>query len=71
VGAKKEDKVILEYTGMLDDGTVFDASSNHDKPLQFEVGAGRVISGFDKAVTGMKIGEEKNYNSTSSSLWQT
>ena len=63
--AKKGDKVTLEYTGMLDDGTVFDASSNHDKPMQFEVGGGRVIPGFDKAVTGMKLGEKKIYNSTS------
>lgn len=60
-GAKKGDKVTLEYTGMLNDGTVFDASSKHDKPLQFEVGAGRVIPGFDKAVTGMKIGDEKKF----------
>jgi FKBP-type peptidyl-prolyl cis-trans isomerase 2 len=60
-GAKKGDKVTLEYTGMLSDGTVFDASSKHDKPLQFEVGGGRVIPGFDKAVTGMKLGEEKKF----------
>ena len=60
-GAKKGDKVTLEYTGMLSDGTVFDASSKHDKPLQFEVGGGRVISGFDKAVTGMDLGEEKKF----------
>ena len=59
--AKKGDKVTLEYTGMLDDGTVFDASSNHDEPLQFEVGEGRVIPGFDKAVTGMKLGDEKKF----------
>jgi peptidylprolyl isomerase len=61
VGAKKGDKVTLQYTGMLDDGTVFDASSKHDKPLQFKVGGGRVIPGFDKAVIGMKIGEEKKF----------
>jgi len=60
-GAKKGDKVTLEYTGLLSDGTVFDASSKHDKPLQFEVGGGRVIPGFDKAVTGMKLGEEKKF----------
>ena len=60
-GAKKGDKVTLEYTGMLNDGTVFDASSKHDKPLQFEVGGGRVIPGFDKAVTGMKLGEKKKF----------
>jgi FKBP-type peptidyl-prolyl cis-trans isomerase 2 len=60
-GAKKGDKVTLEYTGLLSDGTVFDASSKHDKPLQFEVGGGRVIPGFDKAVTGMQLGEEKKF----------
>ena len=60
-GAKKGDKVTLEYTGMLDDDTVFDASSNHDKSMQFEVGGGRVIPGFDKAVTGMKLGDEKKF----------
>ena len=59
--AKKGDKVTLEYTGMLDDGTVFDTSSNHDKPLQFEVAGGRVIPRFDKAVIGMKLGEEKKF----------
>ena len=46
---------------MLDDGTVFDASSKHDKPMQFEVGGGRVIPGFDKAFTGMKLGDEKKF----------
>ena len=60
-GAKKGDKVTLEYADMLTDGTVFEASSNHDKPLQFEVGGGRVIPGFDKAITGMKLGEEKKF----------
>jgi FKBP-type peptidyl-prolyl cis-trans isomerase len=39
-GVKEGDKITLEYTGMLSDGTVFDASSKHDKPLQFEVGGG-------------------------------
>ncbi|MEK9629641.1 MAG: peptidylprolyl isomerase [Nitrospinota bacterium] len=60
-GAKNGDKVTLEYTGTLNDGTVFDASSNHDTPLEFEVGGGRVIAGFDKAVKGMKVGEEKKF----------
>ena len=59
--AQKGDKVTLEYTGTLGDGTVFDASSNHDAPMEFEVGAGRVIPGFEKAVQGMKVGEEKKF----------
>lgn len=61
VGAKAGDKVTLEYKGTLKDGTVFDESKNHDTPLEFEVGGGRVISGFDKAVRGMALGEEKEF----------
>ncbi|NQU98702.1 peptidylprolyl isomerase [Candidatus Woesearchaeota archaeon] len=56
---KKGDKVKVEYTGTFDDGTVFDASEKHGKPLEFEVGAKQVIKGFDDAVVGMKKGEEK------------
>jgi peptidylprolyl isomerase len=57
---KKGDKVKIEYTGSFDDGTVFDSSEKHDKPLEFEAGAGQVIKGFDNAVVGMKKGEEKS-----------
>ncbi|MDP3698778.1 MAG: peptidylprolyl isomerase [Nanoarchaeota archaeon] len=56
---KKGDKVKVDYTGTFDDGTVFDASSNHGQPLEFEAGSGQVIKGFDDAVMGMKKGEEK------------
>lgn len=56
---KKGNKVKVEYTGTFDDGTVFDASSNHGQTLEFEVGSGQVIKGFDDAVLGMKKGEEK------------
>ena len=56
---KKGDKVKVEYTGTLDDGTVFDSSEKHGKPLEFEVGSGMVIPGFDNALIGMKKGEEK------------
>jgi FKBP-type peptidyl-prolyl cis-trans isomerase 2 len=55
---KKGDKVKVEYKGTLDDGTVFDTSEGR-APLEFEVGAGQVIPGFDKAVIGMKKGEKK------------
>ncbi|MFH1054331.1 MAG: peptidylprolyl isomerase [Candidatus Woesearchaeota archaeon] len=53
------DKVKIEYTGTLDDGTVFDSSENHDKPLEFEIGAKQVIPGFEQAIIGMKKREEK------------
>ena len=56
---KKGDKIKVEYTGTLDDGTVFDSSKNHDAPLEFVVGAGQLIKGFDDAVLGMKVGDEK------------
>ena len=56
---KKGDKVKIEYTGTLDDGTVFDTSEGK-APLEFEAGTGKVIKGFDNAILGMKKGEEKN-----------
>lgn len=56
---KKGNKVKIEYTGTLDDGTVFDSSEKHKKPLEFEAGAGLVIKGFDEAIIGMEKGEEK------------
>lgn len=59
MGIKKGDKIKVEYTGTLDDGTVFDSSEKHGKPLEFEVGANKVIKGFDEGVVGMEQGEEK------------
>ena len=56
--AKTGDTVQVHYTGTLNDGSVFDSSLNRD-PLEFRLGQGMVIPGFDAAVTGMKIGESK------------
>lgn len=56
--AKDGDTVKVHYTGRLADGTVFDTSEGSD-PLQFTIGSGSVISGFDQAVIGMKPGESK------------
>ena len=55
--AKSGDKVRVHYTGHLDDGTQFDSSSGSD-PLEFEVGSGQVIAGFDTAITGMAVGDK-------------
>lgn len=56
--AKKGDKVKVHYHGRLDDGTTFDSSQGRD-PLEFEVGSGMVIKGFDDGVTGMTVGDKK------------
>ena len=53
------DTVKVHYTGTLENGTVFDSSEGKE-PLEFVAGAGRMIKGFDNAVIGMKVGEEKD-----------
>lgn len=60
---KKGDNIKVEYTRTFDDGTVFDSSQHeeHSHPLEFEVGSGKVIKGFDNAVIGMKKGQEKEF----------
>jgi FKBP-type peptidyl-prolyl cis-trans isomerase 2 len=56
--AKEGDKVKVHYTGKFEDGTVFD-SSREREPIEFEVGGGRIIVGFDKSVRGMEVGQSK------------
>jgi peptidylprolyl isomerase len=59
--AKIGDTVLVHYTGKLQDGTVFDSSADRD-PLQFALGAGDVIPGFESAIVGMSPGESKTQN---------
>ena len=56
--ARDGDIVDVHYTGTLEDGSEFDSSEGKD-PLQFTVGAGQMIAGFENAVYGMKVGETK------------
>jgi peptidylprolyl isomerase len=56
--AKSGDTVRIHYTGTLDDGTQFDSSAGRD-PLEFALGGGQVIPGFDNAVDGMSVGDSK------------
>lgn len=55
---KQGDTVKVHYTGTLADGSVFDSSAGRE-PLQFTVGGGQVIPGFDAAVNGMSVGDKK------------
>ena len=56
--AKQGDTVQVHYTGTLDDGRVFDSSEGRD-PLEFTLGSGQVIPGFDEAVEGMSPGDSR------------
>jgi len=55
---KKGDKIKVHYNGRLNDGQTFDSSSGRE-PLEFEVGGGMVIKGFDEGVKGMAVGDKK------------
>lgn len=57
--AKKNDKVKVHYIGTLTDGTMFD-SSREAEPIEFTIGEGQLIKGFDDAIPGMTIGEIKS-----------
>lgn len=59
--AKQGDTVRIHYTGTLNDGTVFDSSQGRD-PLEFTLGQGKVIPGFEQAVVGMDLGESRTAN---------
>lgn len=58
ISAKQGDTVKVHYTGKLDDGTVFDTSTDGD-PVEFTIGDGELLDGFEQAVIGMKPGEWK------------
>lgn len=55
------DKIKVHYHGKLTDGTTFDSSEGRE-PLEFEVGSGAVIPGFDNGVMGMSIGDKRTIN---------
>lgn len=59
--AKNGDKVKVHYTGKLTNGEQFDSSAGRS-PLEFTVGAGQMIQGFDAAIPGMAVGDKKTIN---------
>lgn len=58
---KNGDTVKVHYTGTLENGEIFDSSENRD-PLQFTLGQGQLIPGFEKAVLGLKVGDSTTTN---------
>lgn len=58
---KTGDKVKVHYHGKLTNGETFDSSAGRE-PLEFKVGSGSVIKGFDEGVLGMNVGEKKTIN---------
>jgi FKBP-type peptidyl-prolyl cis-trans isomerase 2 len=52
-------KIKIEYEGKLDSGEVFDSSERHGQPLEFTIGEGKVIPGFENAIKEMEEGQEK------------
>ena len=59
MAVKIGDIVAVEYVGTLDNGGVFDSSESQGGPLEFKVGGGQVLQGFEDAVLGMEVGEKK------------
>ena len=56
--ARPGDRVRVNYVGRFVDGTVFDSSEGHE-PLEFTIGAGEVIAGFEHGVVGLLVGETR------------
>ena len=56
--AKNGDKIKVHYTGKFEDGTVFDTSEERG-PLEFTIGSGAVIPGFEQSIVGMEVDEKK------------
>jgi peptidylprolyl isomerase len=62
MNVEKGNSLKVHYVGTLNDGTEFDNSYKRGEPIEFEVGSGQLIKGFDEGVMGMSQGEKKTIN---------
>jgi peptidylprolyl isomerase len=59
MNVEKGNSIKVHYVGTLEDGTEFDNSYKRGEPIEFVVGSGNIIKGFDEGVVGMSVGEKK------------
>lgn len=59
IEAKEGDTVAVHYVGRLDNGTEFDNSHKRGAPIEFTIGAGQVIAGWEEGIAGMQVGGER------------
>jgi peptidyl-prolyl cis-trans isomerase A (cyclophilin A) len=59
--AEKGKNVSVHYKGQLSDGTVFDSSYKRNQPIEFPVGVGQVISGWDEGIQLLKVGDKARF----------
>ena len=63
---KSGDTVVINYRGMLEDGTQFDSSYDRGQPFTTQIGVGRVIQGWDQGIPGLKVGGKRKLTIPSS-----
>ena len=54
-------KILVHYTGKLEDGTVFDSSYDRGEPFSFQIGLRQVIEGWEQGLLGMKVGGKRTF----------
>ena len=57
--AESGSRIVVHYTGKLEDGTVFDSSIDRGEPIEFPLGSGMVIAGWEIGIAGMKVGGKR------------
>lgn len=59
IDAQKGHRISVHYEGRLEDGTIFDSSYKRGQPIEFILGKGHVIKGWDDGLLGLKVGGKR------------